>query len=579
MASQARFSVGRCAAAITVLWILAGCGSKPEQISLGDVTVEADLAAHSKEFEQGVIEVTDGIHVAIGYGLANSIMISGEGCRIIVDTMESLETATAAKAALDAIDDSPIAALVYTHNHGDHVFGARAFAEDGEPRILAHRLTTYYLDRVLNVVRPIITVRSARMFGNHLDAEGLVNAGIGPFLGLEADSTIGPLRPTETFDKTLSTEACGVEMELVHAPGETDDQLFVWLPQKRALLPGDNLYKTFPNLYTIRGTPYRDVHGWVQSLDQMRALQPEHLVPSHTRPISGAEEIQRVLTDYRDAIQYVHDQTVRGMNQGLTPDELVETVRLPPHLAASPYLHELYGTVEWSVRSVFDGYLGWFDGNPTRLDPHPPGERARRFAELAGGEAVLLERAVAAAESSDHRWVLELTDHLLLLDPDNATARDLRVAALIALGEASSNPNARHYYMTAAAELRDGWTAGLTLQPTPAVVHDTPLAAIFGAMAVKLDPVASAAIDRQTTFVFPDTGEVYSVHVRRGVAEVQPRRLDEPDLMVTVDSTVWKEIVAELRSPAAAIATGKLDVDGGVLELRRFLALFREGEE
>ena len=154
--------------------------------------------------------------------------------------------------------------------------------------------------------------------------------------------------------------------------------------EKKLLLPGDNVYKAFPNLYTIRGTLDRDVLEWARSIDRMRALRPDHLAPSHTRPVSGAERIQGILTAYRDAIQYVHDQTIRGMNQGLTPDELVDRIELPPHLKSHPYLQEYYGTVEWSVRAVFSGYLGWFDGDTAPLSPASPHERAERMAELAG---------------------------------------------------------------------------------------------------------------------------------------------------------------------------------------------------
>ena len=123
-----------------------------------------------------------------------------------------------------------------------------------------------------------------------------------------------------------------------------------------------NFYKSFPNLYAIRGTAYRDVTLWVKSLDKMRKLRAQYLVPHHTRPLKGAEKIYETLTNYRDAIQYVHDQTIRWMNKGLTPQAIVEKVKLPNHLAHRPYLREYYGTVQWSVRAIFNGYLGWFHG-------------------------------------------------------------------------------------------------------------------------------------------------------------------------------------------------------------------------
>ncbi len=135
----------------------------------------------------------------------------------------------------------------------------------------------------------------------------------------------------------------------------------------------------------------------------MSALSPEFLVPSHTRPLRGEKKIYETLTNYRDAIQFVHDQTIRWMNRGLTPQEIVEKVKLPPHLARLPYLQEYYGTVEWSLRAVFDGYLGWFGGNATDLFPLPLKERAKRFARLAGGEKALLAFARRGLKEKDYQ--------------------------------------------------------------------------------------------------------------------------------------------------------------------------------
>ena len=343
---------------------LAACGDSSAPEPRATPAPDA-LREHSKLFEKEVVEVTDGVHVAVGFGLANSIMLEGDEGIIIVDTMETVAEGEAVLAAFREITDKPIAAIIYTHNHADHVFGARAFAAPGEVPVYAHQSTGYYINRVVNQIRPIITTRSMRMFGHHLPEGERINDGIGPHLGVSEESTLFALPPDHTVDERLETTIAGIKLELVHAPGETEDQLFVWLPEKKVVLSGDNIYQTFPNLYTIRGTYYRDVQKWAASLDKIRALDAEFLVPSHTRPLSGRERIHDTLTDYRDAIQYVHDQTLRHMNKGLTPDQIVERVQLPPHLAESLWLQEFYGKVSWSVRSVFDGYLGWFDGNPT----------------------------------------------------------------------------------------------------------------------------------------------------------------------------------------------------------------------
>ncbi len=558
---------------IVIAVLLPACKERPDKASFEQIETVESLKKHSLEFEKRVERVTDGVYVAIGFGLANSVMIEGNTGVIIVDTLESMETAAEVRSAFAEITEKPIRAVILTHNHADHVFGASVFVDDPAIPVYAHETTSGYIDRIVSVLRPVITRRSMRMFGSFLDDASMVNAGIGPRLNINEGSTIGVVRPTRTYSDELTEVICGVRLRLLHMPGETDDQTCIWLPEKKVLIAADNIYKTFPNLYTIRGTMHRDVTQWAKSLERMRDLNAEHLVPCHTGPVSGREKIRRLLTDYRDAITYVHDQTIRGMNMGLTPDELVQTIKLPPHLAKSPYLQEFYGTVEWSVRGIFSGNLGWFDGNPANLFPLPPKVRAEKIAELAGGEDSLLSRAGKALEDGKYQWALELTDHLLRLDPSNESAIELRVDALTALGEGQSNPNARNYYLTCAAELGRGLKIKKQGVPTPEMVHDLPLSRFFEALAVNLDAQKSADLMQTVCFIFPDCNAAYTVHIRRGVAEIVPRRVENPDISATVDSKMFKEMLAELRNPLATIAT-EFDIEGGKIAFLKFMALF-----
>ncbi len=551
-----------------------GCDQRQEPVSFAGIETPAELVRHSAEFTRRIEEVSPGVHVAIGYGLANSILIVGPSGAIVVDTLSSMAEGRAVRAAFREITDKPVVALIYTHNHADHIMGARAFAESPDIPVYAHATTAAHIDRVLNVLRPVLTRRSIRMFGTYLDQNSLINAGIGPRLGIGPESEIGVLRPNRVFEDSLETEIAGLRVHLQHAPGETDDQIMVWLPDSGVLLPGDNLYKAFPNLYTIRGTAYRDVRAWVDSLDRMRELNPEHLVPSHTAPLSGSQAVQRVLTDYRDAIQFVHDQTIRGMNQGLTADELAHRIRLPAHLASSPWLKEFYGTVPWSVRSVFSGHLGWFDGNPTNLFSLPPRDEATRWAELAGGYEALLAAAETALARNQYQWVLELTDRLLSLNPTDARPRNARVTALVALGELQGNPNARHYYLTMASELGDGLTLGTVGVADAETLRSLPMAGFFRSLSVNLDAARSVDIEKSAVFTFPDTGEQWSVIVRRGIAEVRPDAGSNPDFRITVDSLVWKAMLAGNRNPAMTVATD-MEVEGGRVKFLEFLGLFQ----
>jgi alkyl sulfatase BDS1-like metallo-beta-lactamase superfamily hydrolase len=418
---------------IGFIFLLACTGEDtPQPLEVGS---HPDLAAHSAEFEKEVIEVTDGVYVAIGFGLANCILLEGDDGVVIVDAMESEEAAAAVKEAFSKITTKPVKAIIYTHYHPDHTNGATVMAGDDNPEIYSHVATSYYMNRISTITRETTYRRAMRQFGTLLPEGGIINDGIGPRLEFDESKTLGMLPPTKTFSKDhLNLKIAGLSFELYYAPGETPDQIFVWMPEKKVLLPADNFYKSFPNLYAIRGTAYRDVKLWVDSIDKMRAFKPEFLVPQHTRPLSGKEIIYQTLTDYRDAIQFVHDQTIRLMNKGLTPLEIVERVKLPSHLARQPYLHEYYGTVAWSVRAIFvraifDGYLGWFGGNATDLFPLPLKERARRFAELAGGDQALLDRARKAVANKDYQWALELTDQLLQLNPESEEVRSRKAVA------------------------------------------------------------------------------------------------------------------------------------------------------
>jgi len=561
---------------VIAVMILVACSKpqEPQELSVGS---NPDLRAHTAEFKQGVIKVTDGVYVAIGFGLANSILLEGNDGVIIVDTMESAEAAAPVKAAFNKITSKPVKAIIYTHYHTDHTFGARVMAGDDHPEVYCHAKTLYYLNRIANITRETTYRLAMRQFGTLLPAGGVINDGIGPRLEYDQSKKIALLFPTKTFsDDRFELEIAGLKLVLVHAPGETPDQIFVWLPKKKVLLPADNYYKSFPNLYAIRGTANRDVMLWVNSLDKMRALKPEYLVPSHTKPLVGADKIHETLTNYRDAIQFVHDQTIRLMNEGLIPQEIVERVKLPPHLARQPYLHEYYGTVEWSVRAIFDGYLGWFGGCATDLFPLPLKERAKRFAVLAGGEKALLEQARQAVAHKAYQWALELTDQLHQLAYEPEQVRKIKADALRALGQRQIASTARNYYLTRALEVEKKLYIPMLKNTDKDLIHKLSLKGIFSSMAVKLDPEKSADVDTIAGFRFPDTGQAYTVHVRRGVAEIQPRFPENPDIVVTVDSNVWKEIAAGARNPVIALFKD-MEKEGGTLKIIRFLRLFKNG--
>jgi len=226
--------------ALFVLILFAACTSQPVP-ELAQVESQPDLAAHSREFKQEVIRVTDGVYVAVGYGLANSILLVGDDGVVIVDTLESAEAAAPVKKAFDDISSKPVKAIIYTHYHPDHTQGARVMAGDDHPEIYSHASTLYYIKRIANITRETTYRRAVRQFGTFLPPGARLNCGIGAELKFNEQSTIALLQPTRTFSgERMALEIAGMKLVLVHAPGETPDQIFIWMPQKKVLLPADN---------------------------------------------------------------------------------------------------------------------------------------------------------------------------------------------------------------------------------------------------------------------------------------------------------------------------------------------------
>jgi len=424
------------------------------------MTPEDRLRAHGAEFERKVHDLGGGVHLAVGYAASNVGMIVGRDELIIVDTTESTRAAEDILAAFRRIADKPVGTIIYTHSHRDHISGATVFAEGRAVEVIAHR--DFESDLVGADGRPgphaALMRRTARQFGIGL-AQGteLINIGLGPGDRPVEGLGQGHIPPGLSIPRDGTVlERAGLRLVFHEAPGECPDTIAVHLPDRGILFSGDIFYAGFPNLYAIRGTPYRDFNVWADSLAKLSALDAAVLAPGHSRPVFGADRVRTVLGDYEAAIRLVVDKTAEGMNAGLTPDELVAHVALPEPLRGKPHLQPFYGTVPWAVRAYFAGTLGWFDGDPARLFPLPPEDEARRWAELVGGVEVLAGKAAAALAEGDAQWALELAGRVLRLAPGHGTARDTRIAALRALAAGQDNACARNYYLLTAKQEEAG---------------------------------------------------------------------------------------------------------------------------
>lgn len=407
------------------------------------------------EFVPDVTKAADRVYYVSNYGSSNAVFIVAEHSVILVDALDSDERAKRLRQKIAEVTDKPVKTIIFTHGHPDHRGGAAAF-EDTAEEIIAHGPMKPVLGR-MNQLDGILSKRGVRQHGYLLTEEEAITQGIGIREGhCVKDGEYRFLNPTTIYHESrVERSIDGVNFVFIAAVGETDDTMLVWLPDEKALCCGDNYYGTFPNLYAIRGSQYRDVDAWVASLDRMIALKPEILLPGHTHAIFGAANVEDVLTHYRNAIDWILNATLDGMNQGKTADELAAEIHLPEEYAGLPYLAEHYGTVSWTVRGIYAGYVGWFDGNPTSLNRLSPKAQADRTIALAGGADNVKAAITKAVEQQDFQWAAELCDVLLHSGLETRFAREKKAQSLLGISKLDTSATGRHYYITCAKELEE----------------------------------------------------------------------------------------------------------------------------
>lgn len=570
-----------------LVFVLLACEAKkeaPKGPSTAADTELAELCARVAPKDPVVEQVGPRVFVARGFDLANVAMIHTDDGNVVIDASMNPDKGARIKQALLAKAPGPIKALIYTHSHLDHAGGASAFVEDGTEIWATDAFTPHFLKQY-GRFQPIEALRGGRQYGRRVPATFLPCTALGPLPDIDAAAHSGVRAPTKTFSGKQTLTIGGVTIELVEAHGETHDMLFVWMPDAKTLFAGDNLYRAFPNLYTIRGTTARPVDDWILSIDKMRRLQPEILVPGHTEPVKGKTEIASILQAYRDGIAWVRDATIRGANAGLSPDQLAQSVKLPPHLAAHPYLQEIYGQVAWSVRSIYSDHLGWFGGEADLLYPLDQQTAAAREVALMGGPPKVLEAGAAALTAGDAAWAVhllaKLRDSGLTSGSAHERLQETLAHALQRLAAETLNTNGRAYLASSAGEMTSGRIPLPAPDPDPTFIAALPIDVIIERMATALDWQSAMNVSEAIRLEFSDLKVGYSLVVRQGVLEATKGDplpgSPEPLAVATVDSMTWKELALRKTNFATVLASGKLAVTGSWVGFGMFMKRFSQG--
>jgi alkyl sulfatase BDS1-like metallo-beta-lactamase superfamily hydrolase len=523
-----------------------------------------------------ILNVTDGVYVACGYNRDNPVLIEGSDGLIVIDPGESIIAAEIVKKAfndgLDNIfDRKPVKAIIYTHHHDCHIHGSSVFAGNDSPEIIASELfnKTLFFDWY-GQLYPNRAFSGTMMSGLLFGRDPGYDSG-GALFAVQWRGPSGYLPPTIIVKDSLDMNISGVHLNLFTVPGETRDVLIVWLPEKRLMVQIANLYEAFPAITTLRGAMPRNTLDYIDSIDFYRSFNPEYFVLTHgPHPVlAGEENVSRTLTNYRDAIQFVHDQTVQYMNKGLTPGEIKELVKLPPHLAEDPYLQEVYGQIDRDIYEIFWSYRGYFTGKCRDLYMQSPVEEAQMAAELAGGVDQLADKAREVLDKGNLEWALVFADDVLLLDPENAEARETKNLSVIALAEETFNAQERNYLLseylleTGQVQLEPIGFSGIEDHMVPFM----PMSDLLRIMTVSLNATKSLEKDMIVALSLTDIKDIdepynYSLHVRRGILEVLPQVPEDAEFTIVTDSMVWKRLGLGKLDPKEAFEKGEVRISG-----------------
>ncbi|MBM7037863.1 MBL fold metallo-hydrolase [Vibrio sp. 188UL20-2] len=507
------------------------------------------LTKHGRKMDQAIIQVDHNVYLGYGFGLDTPVMIEGDDGIIIVDPGESVQMAESVKQQFRAITDKPVKAIIYSHNHIDHISGVRAWATDeevasGEVQIIAQEGLTAAVANWSSNLGTLFGHRTSYTGAKHVEEgeHGTVNDGLGPRF-MQGD--ISFIEPNVVFKDKLVTTIAGVNLEIVNVPSETKDEVVVYLPEQKILHAAEVLQgENFPNLHTIRGTKFRDPSMWFKGIDVMREFDTEIMINSHGRPVEGKEAVSNVLTAYRDAIQYTHDQTIRYMNKGMTPDELVEVVKLPDHLASHPWLGEHYGTVAHAVRQIYVGYNGFFEADPWQLEPMSYEQRAKAFVEIMGGRDNIMTTAQAAIDAGNYTFAAEILSYPITVNKDDMEARELKAVAYKAWAAEQVNINWRNWALNAAAELegtRD--FSNMISFASVDVMTALPSQQIFDMMTSTLIAENTLDVNMMLTYRFSDTNEAFTIEIRNGIAQLHIGDNSQADVQIDTTRDVLNQIL------------------------------------
>jgi alkyl sulfatase BDS1-like metallo-beta-lactamase superfamily hydrolase len=521
----------------------------------------------------GLFEVVPGIYQLRGFDLSVMSIIEGDTGVIVIDPLISKETAAAAWALYqEHRGPRTVVAMIYTHSHIDHFGGVKGVIDEadvdaGDIAVIAPEgfMEEAVAENVF--VGTAMGRRSDFMYGAALPKGPAAQIGCG--LG-QTTSTGEPTLIPPTIDITATGQELtidGVRIVFQVTPGtEAPAEMNFYFPDHRALCTAENTSHTLHNIVTLRGAQVRDARRWAAYLTETIDLWGDDLevvFASHHWPTWGRERAVEFLAMQRDMYAYLHDQTLRLMNLGYVGSEIAEMLEMPPALAKQWHTHGYYGSVSHNVKAVYQRYLGWYDGNPAHLWPHPPVAAAERYVAAMGGADAAVALAQTAFDDGDLRWAVEVLDHVLFADEHHDAARTLQAQAFEQIAFGAENGTWRNVFLVGARELRDGEPATAANRGAPDLLGALSVEQMLSSVAIRIDGPKAWDLHLVLSFVITDLDETYVFELRNGVAN--HRRTSAPAADSTTLSLARRTLIGLFTGRVdfgAALADGTIALDG-----------------
>ncbi len=531
--------------------------------------------------KHGLFKVADNVWQVRGFDVSNMTVIKGNTGWILIDPLTTREMGAAALALVNAkLGMRPVTGLIYSHSHGDHFGGARgvidpADAKSGKVAVIAPEHFLFETASENVIAGAAMGRRANYQFGGSLKpgTQGQIGSGIG--MGISVGE-ITLIAPNDDIRKTGDTRVIdGVTLEFQMAPNsEAPAEMNVFIPAARTFLSAEIATCSLHNILTPRGAKVRDTLAWAGYLHEavnLYAGRSDTAISSHCWPRFGAGEVKGWLSGQRDNYRYLHDQTVRLMNKGMTQAEIAETIKAPPAIADSWFNRGYYGTYSHNSKAVYQYYLGWYDGVPANLNPHPPEVRGQKFVAAMGGANKVLAAAKKAMAAGDYRWSSDLLNQLVFAEPKNTTAKSMLASSYEQQGYQAESAIWRNMFLSAARDLRAGVKGNLATQSLD-LIAAIPTGLLMNAVATRLDPAILGTQKFDLNFRFSDRGEKAKISIGNAVmfADMNAAH-DMPMATITGPRQLFLGMLF-LKLPLAQMEAAGLKIEGDRKVIETMLA-------